>query len=349
MNTFLIVFTAVNVLFNIMPLIRNDYWTFRVFDYPRLQKLTLSFVCIILTAFSYKGEQWEYITLLSLSGINIIYLLYHILPFTVLAKKQMLTAKNSDKSNRLEIVIANVYQENRNAQGCLTEIKKADPDIVLLLETDNFWADATSELKEKYPYNRLIPLENTYGMILYSRLDLKDTEVKYMVEEDVPSIHTKIVLKSGKEIQLFALHPTPPVPNENIRSTERDKELLLTADLCKKSKLPVIVMGDLNDVAWSYTTKLFLKMSNLLDPRLGRGFFNTFHARYPFMRFPLDHAFASSHFKFVCMKRLNNCGSDHFPICVSLQLEESATHEQHGEKPDSEDIAEANEKKQKAT
>ena len=107
----------------------------------------------------------------------------------------MLTAKNSDKSNRLEIVIANVYQENRNAQGCLTEIKKADPDIVLLLETDNFWADATSELKEKYPYNRLIPLENTYGMILYSRLDLKDTEVKYMVEEDVPSIHTKIVLK----------------------------------------------------------------------------------------------------------------------------------------------------------
>jgi endonuclease/exonuclease/phosphatase (EEP) superfamily protein YafD len=93
------------------------------------------------------------------------------------------------------------------------------------------------------------------------------------------------------------VHPTPPVPNENPRSTERDKELLLVADLAKASDLPVIVIGDLNDVAWSYTTELFLKMSGLIDPRRGRGFYNSFHAHYPFLRFPLDHAFISTDFK----------------------------------------------------
>lgn len=85
-----------------------------------------------------------------------------------------------------------------------------------------------------------------------------------MVEDNIPSIHCEVLLKNGQKVQLFAVHPTPPVPNENPRSTERDKELLLVADLAKASALPCIVIGDLNDVAWSYTTALFLKMSGLL-------------------------------------------------------------------------------------
>ena len=94
--------------------------------------------------------------------------------------------------------------------------------------------------------------------------------MKYLVEKDIPSIHATIVLPSGQAIRLFCLHPTPPVPQENPRSTEQDKEILLVGKLAKASRLPVIVAGDLNDVAWSYTTELFQKVSGLLDP--GRGF-----------------------------------------------------------------------------
>lgn len=331
-----------------MSLIRNDYWTFRVFDYPRLQKFILSVICLILVFYFYnKYDVWFWV-LISAISINLLYLAYLIFPFTIFGKKQVIKAKNNIANQSVSIMISNVYQYNDNTSGCLQEVCKAEPDIVFLLETNKKWDEGTRELNEKYPYHILVPQENTYGMLLYSKLELKDYKVDYIVEDDVPSIHTKVVLKSGKEVILHGVHPTPPAPGENIKSTERDKELLLVADIAKEEKLPVIVIGDLNDVAWSHTTKLFLKMSGLLDPRRGRGFFNTFHARYPFLRFPLDHAFISTDFKLNAIKRLNNFGSDHFPIYISIQYEEEAAdNEQEEMHADTDDIQEAEEKKNK--
>ena len=62
-------------------------------------------------------------------------------------------------------------------------------------------------------------------------------------------------------------------------------------------------------------------MSGLLDPRIGRGLFNTFDAGNPIFRFPLDHVFHSSHFRLFRLCRLPKVGSDHFPVLVELNLE----------------------------
>ncbi|WP_294825156.1 endonuclease/exonuclease/phosphatase family protein [uncultured Flavobacterium sp.] len=330
-----------------MSLIKNDYWTFRVFDYPRLQKFVLSAICFTLLIVFQEPDSWTYILVIALIGLNLVYLGSLIWPFTVFSSRQVIRVIEHRPDDQVCIMISNVYQDNRNFKGCLSVVRKANPDVVLLLETDKAWDEGTAELSTLYKYSMKVPLENTYGMILYSKLELKCGTVEYMVEDGIPSIHTRIVLNSGREVQLYAVHPTPPVPNENPRSTERDKELLLIADLAKECPLPVIVVGDLNDVAWSYTTELFLKMSGLLDPRRGRGFFNSFHAHYPFLRFPLDHAFISADFKLVGMKRLKNFKSDHFPIYIHIQYEPVAQLEQEPLKPDDEDIALAEEKKSK--
>ncbi|RYF22656.1 MAG: hypothetical protein EOO42_08495, partial [Flavobacteriales bacterium] len=202
---------------------------------------------------------------------------------------------------------------------------------------------------ETYPHQLKVPLENTYGMIFYSRLPLRNGSINFLVKEDIPSIETEVQLKSGQWVKLYCLHPEPPVPQENPRSTERDKEILIVAEKAKDSELPLIVMGDLNDVAWSYTTELFGKVSGLLDPRRGRGFFNSFNAKYFFLRFPLDHIFCSTNFALSGIKRMESCGSDHFPMCVNLQLDPPA--EKLNEKPvaDQEDLALAEEKINAAT
>jgi endonuclease/exonuclease/phosphatase (EEP) superfamily protein YafD len=108
----------------------------------------------------------------------------------------------------------------------------------------------------------------------------------------------------------------------------RDAELVLVGRDIRKDDRPTIVAGDLNDVAWSATTTLFLRLSRLLDPRMGRGLYSTFNANCPLFRFPLDHVFHSNCFTLVDLRRLQHNGSDHFPLCMTLQYEPAAAPEQ---------------------
>ena len=76
---------------------------------------------------------------------------------------------------------------------------------------------------------------------------------------------------------------------------------------------PAVVAGDLNDVAWSHVTRLFRRVSDTLDPRIGRRLYASFNARRPLLRWPLDHIFFTEDFRLVRLERMGFIGSDHFP------------------------------------
>ncbi|MEJ7779134.1 MAG: endonuclease/exonuclease/phosphatase family protein [Daejeonella sp.] len=337
------------VVISLIPLIRQDYWFFRVFEYPRIQKLIINFFLFLSLIFFFRIDSIHDKVIAALLLANICYLIFQVFPFTALGKKQMLNATINNPDKQISLFIGNVFQHNRNLSPYQESILSKDPDVVMLVETNKWWADNLTSLHEKYLHKLLVPLENTYGMLLFSKFELQDSKVKYLVEKDIPSVHTSIKLPSGDLIRFHGLHPTPPVPNENPRSTERDKEILLVSKTAKKSKLPVIVAGDLNDVAWSYTTELFSKISGLLDPRKGRGFFNTFHAKYLFLRFPLDHIFCSNDFALIDIQRMPNYGSDHFPMYVKLQYSPEKASVQEEPEADQDDLARAEEKINKPT
>lgn len=343
MQQILCYFTIVMVIFTLIPLIRNDFWIFRVFEYPRLQKLALNLVLLLLNLWFLPITIGQKIVCCILF-FNLCYLIYQVYPFTFFGKKQLISARHPNGDDNIAILIANVYQENRKSESYLELINKCTPDVVLFVETNAWWEQKLDIIIEQYPYHIKVPLENTYGMLFYSRLAIRGAKVNYLVEDDVPSISVDVQLKSGQWVRMYGLHPKPPVPQENPRSTERDKEVLLVAKKAKDCKLPVIVMGDLNDVAWSYTTELFVRLSGLLDPRRGRGFFNSFNAKYFFLRFPLDHIFCSTEFTLYGIKRMPDCGSDHFPMWVNLQFDPPAQSLHTAEAADENDVQLANEK-----
>ena len=52
-------------------------------------------------------------------------------------------------------------------------MRRANPDLVLLLEPGPEWEQAVRPLYPAYPYRIGDPLPNTYGLILLSKLPLE--------------------------------------------------------------------------------------------------------------------------------------------------------------------------------
>ena len=62
-------------------------------------------------------------------------------------------------------------------------------------------------------------------------------------------MHARMRVDDSLSVRMHFLHPAPPSPTENDESTERDVELLVVARSIQHSDDPIIVTGDLNDVA----------------------------------------------------------------------------------------------------
>ena len=311
------------ILSVILPFIRSDHWTVRVFDYPRFQKLVLIFVSFIVWTFIDDKTIFDDI-LLVLLGICVIYLAWVIIPYTPLGKKMIDKVELKEDEKPLNFLVSNVYQDNTSYDKLVKLVNKKNPDILFLLETNKAWMDNIKEATDEFEYKIEVPLENTYGLLFYSKLPIKDYEVKYLISKEIPSIIVDIEY-NNEIVRLYGLHPTPPVPQENEESTERDAEILMTGKAAKEYGKASVVFGDMNDVAWSRTTRLFLKTSQMLDPRRGRGMYNTFHVKYWFLRWPLDHYFLSSQFRLIDMKIEESVDSDHFPISISVVLRNDDT------------------------
>ncbi len=314
----------------VLSLSRRTHWLFRIWDFPRVQIAAVAAAsALAYRALAWRGTKSER-ALLAANAAVVAWQFWKIRTYTPLVRPTVQRAVEETPGNRIVLMMTNVLEENRRYDRLLARIEAEDPDIVIAVEVDDRWMRALEPLTKRYEHVVRMPLNNTYGMVLFSRFELVNPRIAFLIEDDVPSIHTRIRLPSGVEIMLHALHPRPPEPIHDQPSAPRDAELVVVARRVadETENLPTIVAGDMNDVAWSPTSQLFVRISGLLDPRAGRGFYNSFSARNPLFRYPLDHVFHSNHFKLVRLQRLPDIGSDHFPILIELQYEPSAAVQQ---------------------
>ena len=325
----------------VLPFLPVAHGLVRVGDFPRQQYLALALALIAAAPF-FADRTAIWLGLLALLAAVAFVQAVLIVEFTPFARKQSTgfdpTRHDGDA---LRLVAANVKMSNRQRQAMLAELERAEPDILVLMEVDDGWAAALSPLTGLYPHVVSRPQNNSYGMIVASRLELADIALQCLLTKDVPSVVATVRTKAGRRFRLYALHPEPPVPHRG--TTGRDGETALVALRVREETLPVIVTGDLNDVAWSTTTRRFRRVSRLLDPRIGRSVFSTFDARIPLLRWPLDHLFHSAEFRLAGMRRLAPCGSDHFPVAFDLVLCSEPDADSHPQPADGDDVAHARE------
>ena len=331
-------------LLSITPL--SPWWA-RVWDFPRLQIAVLAPVLAVgyvLASLPGGFSSWNWV-LVALLAATALWQLYRIRPYTPLGKKQVERSRAYDKPGVIRVVVSNVLTPNREFGRWQAVVGREHPDVIAAAEVDQWWCDRIDEaFGEEYPHSVKCPLDNLYGLAVWSRLPLEDGGVEFIVQDDIPSIHGKLTMADGTVVRFHCLHPRPPVPPEHGSSQPRDAELVIVGrrigQFRDEGGGPTLVFGDLNDVAWSRSTDLFIKLSHLLDVRLGRGFYNTFSANSRIMRFPLDHVFISPEFRLVEMRVLDHVGSDHFPVSVTLSHEPDAERTQ---KPDRADAGEQRE------
>ena len=322
----------------------HPHWYIRGWDFPRVLTAALALGVAAGWAWICDWQWWDWAFLASLAGVVGVQL-WNIYPYTPLARKQVLpTERSEDERKSIRLVASNVLMENRAFDKWRNVVRAADPDVILAVEVDDRWmAQAIRPLLAGWPHVVAEPRANCYRMVLLSRLELVNPLIEHKVQKDIPSIRCGVRLRSGDVINLHCLHPRPPEPLDDQDSAPRDAELVLVGRAIGDDPAdpPTIVTGDLNDVAWSHTTRLFLRLSGLLDPRVGRGFFNSYNAKNALFRFPLDHFFHSNDFRLIELRRLDFVGSDHFPMFLALSYEPHREKEQPEPEEDASDREQA--------
>ena len=339
-------------LLTVLSLFPGSHWIVRLWDFPRLQIAAVAAAAgIAYAALFLDGDALEW-AFLAAVGLTAGWQLRKVFPYTPLARTQVQRSEvGSIKGRSLEtrrhpsfrLLITNVQMENQRHELLLRVIEDAAPDVVLAVETDTAWARGLEPLARSYPHVLRQPQDNWYGMMLFSRLPLLEARCEFLVQDDIPSMHAVLELPGGVRVFLHGIHPRPPEPIRDQDSTPRDAELVVMGKAIQNAgDRPTVVAGDLNDVAWSPTSELFIRLSGLLDPRRGRGLFNSYNAKNPLFRYPLDHVFHSNHFRLVDVQRLPKIGSDHYPMLVELSYEPDAEREQPEpeQKPGDEERAE---------
>lgn len=308
------------IVVSFLPIWWTDLWWVRMWDFPRLQVSALLVVVGVGLWFVSLGR-WRW-PLLGGTAAALAWQISHFVAYFPLYPKQVASIENCPPGRQLSLMNANVLMTNQDYGRLIRLVEVSKPDILLLLEPGFEWEAAIKPLLGAYRYRLSEPIPNTYGIILLSKLPMEG-RIEYLLQPAVPSANVRLRLPGGEQIDLHAVHPEPPWPGDD--SGERDAELVTVGKRVRDEGRAAIVMGDLNDVAWSRTSGLFRRAGGMLDPRVGRGFYPTFNANYPLLRWPLDHLFVSPHFRVMKLDLLPDIGSDHLPIFFRLCLTEEGS------------------------
>lgn len=313
----LLLIAAVSVVVvTLLPLWGSKHWWVRLWDFPRTQ---IALAALVVAALALLGpEPWR-LWLIAAMLACALYQGSRILPYTPFARIEMRFAP--DAPDAVTLLSVNVLMENRRHEDMRKMVERTDPDAVLFMETDAAWAEALEPVLAKYPTVVREVRDNYYGMIFATRLEVHEARTVHLTPDETPSLFAELIAPNGAHFRFIGLHPQPPVPGED--SDERDAQTLYAARFARGTEMPLVTMGDFNDVAWSHTAQRFKRVGPYLDPRVGRGFFASFDANRPLLRFPLDQFYVTENVAVVSLHRGPHVGSDHFPMIARIRIDAS--------------------------
>ena len=217
-----------------------------------------------------------------------------------------------------KVAVANILTANRDHNAVLSFARKENPDLLVLIETNDRWVQAMSPLNEIYPYKLFVSRAQHFGMMVFSKNSIKAAETRYFLKnQNIPSLLFELSIK-GQTYHIAAIHALPPVGIERLRL--RTAHLQAVANWVSSRPGPTLVAGDLNTTPFSHAYKQFLETAGLNDPRKNRGFLPTWGPFSPSqLRIPIDHILPTSGLDITSLTVGPDIGSDHRPLVAVIK------------------------------
>lgn len=314
----LILLAAVTAL-SFLPLLETNIWWIRFLDFPRLQ-LAFALVLMLAGVAVFRSQigkiGW---VICALGVLALAYQSSKLYSYIRLPANAQAGLDACETGSSFTLLIANVQERNEEAVAFLDLVEDVNPDLLLIMETDDWWDRNLRSLEENFPEKmQFIPEDHgAFGMHVFSRLPLMEPEFQFLFDGYTPTVVTGVELHSGAVVQFIGVHPHPPMAWSQ-PTTLRDASLLKAALLARFSASATIVAGDFNSVPWEPVTRRVSRIGGLLDPRIGRGIHPTFSADSLLISWPLDQILFQDEFGLREFAVLPAFGSDHYPVMVHL-------------------------------
>ena len=157
--------TLIILTVKVLPILHSAHWTIRGFDFPRLQLAILAAFLLLAQIVYLDFTMLTSWLLCSIVFLCCCYHLWWILPYTKLWPAEVLAAKDNAVERQLSIITANVLMPNRDAHKLIELVHLHQPDVLVTLESNQWWQDQLDALKADMPYTINCPLDRQVGSL----------------------------------------------------------------------------------------------------------------------------------------------------------------------------------------
>jgi endonuclease/exonuclease/phosphatase (EEP) superfamily protein YafD len=222
----------------------------------------------------------------------------------------------------VEVVSLNLLVRNHDHADVRRYLQRRDADVLVLSELTPTWVEALAPVISAYPHRLVKARKSAWGLGVYSRYPLVDTELTTLGVADSSHVAATLRLPGG-DVQLLGVHlVSPTLPG---RAEKRNRQLVALASRLGPpramidGRAPRLLIGDMNITPFSPYFRDLLAQTGLKDRRGASGLVGTWPTWVMPLQIPIDHCIADPDLDVSRIARGSIVGSDHYPLEITLR------------------------------
>ena len=143
----------------------------------------------------------------------------------------------------------NILATNDAYEPVISEIKRHDPDVLVVIEYAGIWHDILNALNESYPYQHRDPRWHGYGIAVFSKIPFESAQSVPLTQTAIDNPAANVTLKiDNRRVHLTAAHVMSPVTyyRQQLRNEQFHEIAEIVNSNSGSSSDSSILVGDMN-------------------------------------------------------------------------------------------------------